>query len=233
MSEIFEDIFVVGTDTGVGKTVASLLLMQFFYAKGLDPFYLKPFQTGCRDAYDADSDAAFVYQNVKPLKGRDPAGSVVYCFSSPKAPHFASIDDETAIDLQVVQEAYKRKCNDYHPIVLEAAGGLLVPVNENKLIIDVVEMIGASPLLVARAGLGTINHTLLSLETLYRRGLRATGIVLMDTEEEETATEMIRENVEAIEKFSDVMVSGVIGRINDFSNPGDTCYRPFERMFTI
>ena len=77
------DLFITGTDTGAGKTVLSLLLMQYLYSKGADPFYLKPFQTGCKNAYDTDSDARFIYSHVSQLKGKDPAGSVHLCGQGP------------------------------------------------------------------------------------------------------------------------------------------------------
>ena len=85
--------FVLGTDTGVGKTVLSLLLMRFCYQRGDRPFYIKPLQTGCRSPYDTDSDARFVYEHVEALKGKDPAESVIYCFKNPKAPYFAARDE--------------------------------------------------------------------------------------------------------------------------------------------
>ena len=80
------DICVVGTDTGVGKTVVSLLLMQWLYAEGYSPFYLKPFQTGCADPSDGRSDAAFVYRHTAALESKDPAPSVIYCRPTPTAP---------------------------------------------------------------------------------------------------------------------------------------------------
>jgi dethiobiotin synthetase len=80
LNKKIQNLFVVGTDTGVGKTVLALLMMQFFFTKGYNPFYLKPVQTGCKDANDADSDARFIYRHVRPLKGKEPAESVIYCF---------------------------------------------------------------------------------------------------------------------------------------------------------
>jgi dethiobiotin synthetase len=68
-------LYIVGTDTGIGKSVLSLLLMQYFYAGGDSPFYIKPFQTGCKDPYDTDSDAKFIYTHVTQLKNSDPADS--------------------------------------------------------------------------------------------------------------------------------------------------------------
>ncbi|MBW2010958.1 MAG: dethiobiotin synthase [Deltaproteobacteria bacterium] len=225
--------FVAGTDTGVGKTVFSLLLMQFFYAKGYDPFYLKPLQTGCKDPYDTDSDAAFIYRNVKPLEKKDPADSMVYCFKNPKAPYFAARDRKKNIDFKRIENVVEEKSRFCNPLIIEAAGGLFVPVNEKLLIIDMIKRIKAQPILVARAGLGTINHTLLSIEALSHRGIKPAGLVFMDVSDPPVSKEMVTENMEAVEKFSDVKVSGVIGKIHDFSNPGKKCFESVERIFKM
>ncbi len=226
-----ENIFVVGTDTGVGKTVLSLLLMQFFYARGYTPFYLKPAQTGCVNPYDTDSDAGFIYQHVESLNGKDPARSVIYCFKNPKAPYFAARDEGRQIDFETIRKAVLKKSLSHSPVILEAAGGLLVPVNEELMMIDMIRMTGVRPIIAARAGLGTINHTLLTIEALNSRGIKPVGVVLLESGEQSTSREMINENIETIEKFSGIRVGGVIGRIENFSTPKQDFYRPLERIF--
>jgi dethiobiotin synthetase len=225
-----DKIFVIGTDTGVGKTVLSLLLMQFFYANGCMPFYIKPIQTGCSDPYDKDSDARFIYKHVKQLTKEDPADSIIYCFREPKAPYFASRNEGKTIELKAIQNALDKKSRIYSPVIMEAAGGLLVPVNENTLMIDLIKITGAKPIIAACAGLGTINHTLLTIEALYKRHIKPLGVVFIDAEEKPTPQDMISENIEAVESFSGIKVAGVISRIKDFSNPEKECYQPIERI---
>jgi dethiobiotin synthetase len=226
-----ENLFVVGTDTGVGKTVLSLLLMQFFFAKGYAPFYLKPLQTGCKDPNDIDSDAKFIYRHIVSLKGKEPADSVIYCFKNPKSPLFAARDEGKLIDISVIESIVSQKANDHSPLIIEAAGGVLVPVVGNISVIDLITLTKGTPVIAARAGLGTINHTLLTIEALDKRGLKPLGIVFMDAGERETPPEMISENKFAIEVYSGVKVAGVIGRIHDFSQPLPDCYYPLARMF--
>jgi dethiobiotin synthetase len=220
------NIYVAGTDTGVGKTVLSLLLMQFFLRQGRPAFYLKPLQTGCRNPLDTDSDAAFVYRNVESLKDRDPGESVIYCFTNPKAPYFAARNEGREIDLKRVERIVEEKSRTSSPLIIEAAGGLMVPVTEEALIVDTIGQTGAKVLLAARAGLGTINHTLLSLEALAKRGITPAGVVFLDAAE--TPPEMIAENREAIEAHARIKVAGVIGRIADFSHPPEDSYGPIE-----
>ncbi len=111
------NLFVVGTDTGVGKTVLSLLLMQFFFAMGHTPFYIKPIQTGCRDPYDTDSDAKFIYQHIESLKSNDPADSVIYCFKNPKAPFFAARDEGKVITFSEIERAVLQKAGNHSPFI--------------------------------------------------------------------------------------------------------------------
>ncbi len=226
MPEKIGSIYVVGTDTGVGKTVLSLLLVQFFLAQGRRPFYLKPLQTGCRDARDEASDAAFVYRHVASLRGRDPAEAVVYCFRNPKAPFFAARDEGREIDLARVPAVAAEKSRFHDPLILEAAGGLLVPVGPEALMVDTIGRIGARVVLAARAGLGTINHTLLSVEALRARYLEPAGIVFLDAAG--TAPDLIAENMAAVERYSGIRVAGVIGRIPDFDHPPAEFFRPLE-----
>lgn len=216
------DIYVVGTDTGVGKTLLSLLLMQFFEVRGYRPFYLKPLQTGCQDAYDQDSDAAFVYRHVTSLRTQDPAESVIYCFRNPKAPFFAARDEGREIDLRRINEIVVEKRLRHNPLILEAAGGLLAPVKEATLMADTIKTTGARVLLAARAGLGTINHTLLSVEALRARNLEPAGIFFLDAVA--TPPDMIAENMEAVQQYSGIAVTGVIGRVHDFDHPPEECF---------
>jgi len=224
-------LFVTGTDTGVGKTVLSLLLMQFFHARGCNPFYIKPIQTGCTDCHAEDSDSRFIYEHVSALKGKDPGESTIYCFTNPKAPYFAARDDGKEIDIEIIKKFVESKSSLHSPVILEGAGGLFVPVCEEILTIDLIGLLGATPILAARAGLGTINHTLLSLEALYTRGIEPGGIVLMDAGETAVARNMVSENIEAIEKVSGQKVAGVIGRIEDFSNPDKKLYEALDQLF--
>jgi len=214
-----DKIFVVGTDTGVGKTVLSLLLMQFFYAKGYAPFYIKPIQTGCSDPYDKDSDARFIYKHVKQLTKKDPADSIVYCFREPKAPYFASRDEGKHIDITAIKDTLDNKTRIYSPVIMEAAGGLLVPVNENTLIIDLIKITEAKPIIAARAGLGTINHTLLTIEAMHKRHIKPLGVVFIDAGEKATPKYIISENIEAVESHSGIKQIGIIGKIDNFMCP--------------
>lgn len=229
---ISNSIFITGTDTDVGKTVLSLLIMQFFFAKGFSPFYLKPFQTGCTDALDTDSDAKFVYNHIPQLKKKNPADSTVFCFQNPKAPFFAARDQGLTIHSEKLQKVIQTKKDQFSPLIIEGAGGLFVPVEKDVMVIDIIEKTGVKPIIAAKAGLGTINHTLLSIEAMQHRNIPGPEVVFMDSGEKATPDEMIAENKEAIKTASGIEVAGVIRRISDFSRPAKSAMDVISNIFS-
>jgi len=222
-------IFVCGTDTGVGKTVLSLLMMKYFYHIGANPFYFKPFQTGCISPLDPESDASFIYSYIPQLKGKDPSFSVGYCLREPKAPYFAARNENKQIDLRFIKKILKEREKGYNPVIIEGAGGLYVPVTKKKFIIDLIRSFDSTPVLVARAGLGTINHTLLSLEALRKRKIKPICVIFINTDN--TSEEMIRENIEAVELWSGIPVAGVINKIEDFTCIPSELFDIFNKIF--
>jgi dethiobiotin synthetase len=222
--------FVVGTGTGVGKTLLSLLLMHYFFKADRRPFYLKPFQTGCDHARDTDSDARLIYESLPRLAGNDPGESIIHCLKNPKAPLFAARDQDIVIDTGEVLDRIRTLSARHDPLIVEAAGGLFVPVTETELIIDLVEASGARPLVVAQAGLGTINHTLLTLDALSRRKTPRPGLVFVSPPGDTTDPAMIDENMAAVAAFSGVPVAGLIPPIADFTRPDASVFPIIERL---
>jgi malonyl-CoA O-methyltransferase len=157
-------LFVTGTDTGVGKTVVSACLVRAW-----DADYWKPIQTGLAAER---GDAATVAELAMRTHGRIHPNT--YALQSPLSPHAAAALEGVAIDLKRIQLPHSAR-----PIVVEGAGGLLVPIDEFRLMIDLIAQLGLPAVLVARASLGTINHTLLSLEALRARALPVLGVVMV------------------------------------------------------
>ncbi|MBM5821148.1 MAG: dethiobiotin synthase [Cyanobacteria bacterium K_Offshore_surface_m2_011] len=155
-------LVVCGTDTDVGKTVVSALLVQ-----GLGATYWKPVQSGMEGGGDTG--------RVQQLLGLPPerVWPEAYRLTAPVSPHWAAERDGVSIDpARLALPAVDG------PLVVETAGGLLVPLRRNWLQIEQIAVWGLPVLLVARSGLGTLNHTLLSLEALERRSIPVLGLVL-------------------------------------------------------
>jgi dethiobiotin synthetase len=208
-------LFVTGTDTDVGKTVLSLLLMRLL--AGRDAVYLKPVQTGCRDA-EHDSDAAFVHRHLPGglPRGMTPTECIHSLRPQPKAPLFAG----APVDFAALSHFIAVHAARHELTVVEGAGGLLVPITERKTMLDLAVVSGASLLVAGRAGLGTINHTLLTLEAITIRRARCLGVILADPTDAVEARDRA-ENSRAIEIFSGLPVHGAIGRMADLLNPPD------------
>jgi dethiobiotin synthetase len=217
---------IVGTDTCVGKTVVSLLLMQYLCQQGYQPQYLKPIQTGCQTPNDPESDARFVYQHIPHLRNSKPADSVIYCLQPPKAPWFAARNTNTDIDTNYLKNQIQSRLQSKHPVVMEAAGGLMVPIKDNILYIDLLSQMDSTPILVARAGLGTINHTLLSINALVARHIVPAGVILSNPLS--CSHEMVDENAEAIAHFSGIRILGILDKINRFDQVSDTYLNIFS-----
>lgn len=219
-------LFVTGTDTDVGKTVLSLLLMRAL--AGRDAVYLKPVQTGSVDP-DRDSDPAFVHRHLPGglPGGMRPADCIHSCRPRPKAPPFAG----DPVDFPAVQDFIAGHAARHDLVVVEGAGGILVPVTWQATMLDLALDAGAGILVAARAGLGTINHTLLTLRAIRAAGAECLGVVLLDPADATPQPDRL-ENATAIERLSGLPVHGVIGRVTDFSAPGQQVFDTLVSILT-
>ncbi|MDA9481321.1 dethiobiotin synthetase [Bradyrhizobium sp. CCBAU 11445] len=157
-------IVVTGTDTGVGKTVFSAGLAQLLGAK-----YWKPIQAGLEG--ETDSEAAARLGGLSP----DRVVPELYRLRTPASPHHSAEIDGVRIN---VESFHVPDCSDW-PLVIEGAGGLMVPLNRGALYIDIFERWSLPVVLCASTELGTINHSLLSIEALRKRQIRVLGIAFI------------------------------------------------------
>jgi len=158
-------LVIVGTDTDVGKTVVSALVVQ-----GLGATYWKPVQSGLEEG--GDSGRVQRLLDLPPERVLPEA----YRFQAPVSPHWAAEREGVQIDRQTLELPTLERVPG--PLVVETAGGLLVPLRRDWLQIEQLAHWRLPVLLVARSGLGTLNHTLLSLEALERRSIPVLGLVL-------------------------------------------------------
>lgn len=161
-------LVVAGTDTGVGKTMISALLVRALAAR-----YWKPIQAGLPPLSSEPGDS----QQVQRLSGCPDSAIVpeAYGLQHPASPHWAAEQEGIVLERQ---RLWPPEEEEDQALVVELAGGLLVPITRHLLQIDVMGEWALPVVLVARAGLGTINHTLLSLEALRRRRIPVLGLVL-------------------------------------------------------
>ena len=187
--------FITGTDTNVGKTVLSALLVA-----ALDANYWKPIQTGSIEGTDRDSVRRFAEV------GDDRVLPEAYIFEPPVSPHLAAREAGARIRLDDLPWPPAAATSaPERPWIVEGAGGALVPINESETMIDLMRRIGLPVVIAARTSLGTINHTLLTLAALHAAELPVHGVVLIGDQN--------RENRDTIEKFGHVRVIGEIPKL--------------------
>jgi dethiobiotin synthetase len=220
-------LFITGTDTDVGKTVVSLLVMHAL--AGSDAVYLKPVQTGCTDP-EHDSDPAFVHRHLPGglPHGMTPGSCIHSCRPRPKAPLFAG----DPVDFENVFHFITDHATRHDIAVVEGAGGVFVPITPDRTMLDLAVAAKARVLVVGRAGLGTINHTLLTLEAIAGRGANCLGVILVDPTNGVPERDR-KENSAAIESFSGRPVLGVIGRIADLLHPEPRSLAVIEKLFPL
>lgn len=167
-------VFVTGTDTGVGKTLVACAIARGLRARGVDVGVMKPIETGV--GIEGPRDAIALREAAG---ASDPLELVCpFAFALPAAPTIAAAVEGREIDLAAIQNAFAELASRHEILVVEGAGGLLVPAAKGASMADLARGFGFPLLVVARAELGTINHTLLTLEAAAARGLAVAGVVV-------------------------------------------------------
>ena len=173
-------IFIAGTDTGVGKTFVSAILLSSLRKAGLDAVPMKPVQTGCvsRKGRLAAPDLEFIlrFAGIKATN----AEKELMCpfrFKPACSPHLAAAMAGKTISFDRILRSFRKLAGKHQAVIVEGAGGVLVPIGRNKTMLDLMKMLELPIILVARPGLGTINHTLLSVGEIRRAGLNLHGVI--------------------------------------------------------
>ena len=170
-------IFITGTDTGVGKSIASAAIAMLLRRKGHSVGVMKPVTSGCieRDGHLVSEDAELLcFAAGVPLT----PDCAPYLLKAPLAPSMAASKEGVRIDLQQIKEAYLRLAEQFDFVIVEGAGGLMVPLAGGLLIADLASLLGLPIAVVARPGLGTINHTLLTTFCARNMGLEVKGVIV-------------------------------------------------------
>ena len=172
-----KSIFITGTDTGVGKTIASATIAMLLRRMGHSVGVMKPVTSGC-----VEHDGRLISEDAELLAFA--AGVSVtpdctpYLLRAPLAPSVSASQDGVRISFDVIKEAYQRLAEQYDFVIVEGAGGLMVPLAGGLLVADLALYLGLPVAVVARPNLGTINHTLLTTFTARTLGLTVKGVIV-------------------------------------------------------
>lgn len=202
------NFFITGTDTNVGKTYVTKLIIESLRAEGKFAVGFKPISCGDRD----DATILAAASGNLPLDEVNPLH-----FSSAVAPHVAALLENKTINPAELIASYQTISEKYDPVIVEGAGGWEVPITENYFVSDLAKDLNLPVILVAANRLGALNHILLTLAAIEAKGLKCAGIILNQLEDE-MDTPMIT-NKGIIESLTTVPLLDHIIHNQDFISP--------------
>lgn len=196
-------LFVTGTDTGVGKTWMSCALLRWGREAGLRSAGLKAAESGNGGDQDALLEAA----------GGGQAETCRYRFAPEVAPGVAADDEGVEIDFQVIAKQVD-ELRDFDLVIVEGAGGWMVPMGRGRTVADLAETLRLPVLVVARAGLGTINHSVLTADAIERRNLRVAAVALsMKPEDDLALATRNRDEIAKMIQAPVILVRGTVAEL--------------------
>lgn len=207
-------VFVTGTDTDIGKTVVTAGLAAVMQSLGYKAGVYKPIQSGAeeKNGFLISPDLSYVKKldfYVETL--------CTYLLKPPTAPYLAAEIDGVSINFNAINREYQTIKQNCEVVLVEGAGGLMVPVTKDSLMLDIAKMINIPLLVVARPDLGTINHTLLTINQAKQAGLDIAGVII-NRYPAGTNDIAIKTAPRLIEEYSDTSILGIIPDISDFEN---------------
>ncbi len=210
-----EGVFITGTDTEVGKTLIAAGLVVALQDLGIDVGVMKPLESGALFFESAPIPRDAFY--LREIAGvQDDLGLVnPYCFQAPLAPGVAAEQEGVEVDLQRIKEAYEELKGRHQFMVVEGAGGLLVPIAKGTLLPELIKLLDLPLLVVARSFLGTINHALLTLSYCQREGLEVIGTVINKSNPDADPAE--ESNPQYITHFGTVPLWGSFPYLRDYA----------------
>lgn len=211
-------VFITGTDTDVGKTWVAAGLTAALRQQGVAAVYFKPVQSGCPEVGGrlVPTDAKFARTLVgltEPLEVLTPIA-----LRLPLAPGVAAAQAGVAVDLELIAASLRDLAGRYDFIVVEGAGGLYVPlVGTHFLVLDLIRWLGLPLAVVAQSGLGTINHTVLTVKAAMAAGINVTGVILNRYPEKPGLAAATNPGV--IEALTGLPILGRLPEMQDLTSP--------------
>ncbi|RJP54658.1 MAG: dethiobiotin synthase [Deltaproteobacteria bacterium] len=202
-------IFITGTDTEVGKTVVAAGLAGAIKAKGINVGVMKPVATGAVRTLERliSTDVQFLLKSIECHDELNVVNPIT--IELPLAPLVASRLEEREIELDKIRNAYFKLSQRHDFIVVEGIGGILVPIKEDYFVSDMIKELGLPVIIVARPGIGTINHTLLTVREAQQRGIEVRGFIINGMDEQKAGIAE-RTNPEIIKEMSRLPLLGVL-----------------------
>lgn len=200
--------FITGTDTDIGKTLVTALLLAYFHKKRKNVIPYKPVQSGALEVKGKlVAPDVQLYKKVIPTLNEKDANT--YLLKKPSSPHLAAREEQIHISIEKIIEHVRLLEKKYDTVLIEGAGGLIVPLNDDGYsMIHLIKELDIPVVLVAKAGLGTINHTVLSAMAMKEAGIKVACIIMNRLIEDDLTIE--QDNKMMIEKLTNIPVIGTV-----------------------
>ena len=211
--------FITGTDTGIGKTVVTACLATLFKSQGMDVGIMKPIETGVDPACSssANSDAKFLMESSSSTDAEDEV--CPYRLKTPASPYQSAQIEGTQIQPSTILEKFKVLQSRHNMMLVEGIGGLLVPITHRYSVADLALEIGLPLIIVSRLRVGTLNHTLLTINAAKQHRLKIKGIIL-NRHAAGALNDIEIKQGELIEEFSNIPILGTCPHLEDISSEG-------------
>ena len=214
-----QGVFITGTDTGVGKTVVSAALLSVLRSRGVDAVPMKPVQTGATRRNgrwcSPDLDFCLAMAGLKPGP-LEYARMAPYCFAKACSPHLAAAVAGDRISFRRITACLSSLQARHAMVIVEGAGGICVPIRGRQTMLDLMGALDLPVVVVARLGLGTINHTLLTINGLRQAQVRVLGVVFNATAPGRSGY-IERDNIKTIARLGSVRVLGRLPFVPDLA----------------
>lgn len=200
-------IFVTGTDTGVGKSIVTGLLAKYLREKGYKVITQKWVQTGSRIPEDINLHLKIMGISKGAIKDYLDC-ACPYIFKLPASPHLAARAEKKKINIAKIKQSFKLLSSKFDFVIVEGVGGTLVPLDEKHLVIDIAAELKLPALIVAQNKLGSINHTLMTVEVLKHRKIEIAGIIFNNCKGQDKR--ILRDNPDIVRKLTEQNILGVL-----------------------
>lgn len=228
-----KNYFITATGTDVGKTIITAGFLRYLRNTGVNAISMKPAQTGAEqiDGHWTAPDLQ-VHWDAAGLSFPPEEQKVMapYLYEPACSPHLAGRMAKRYADIDHIVECAKKLEAQYDCVLAEGAGGLYAPITETETMLDLMKALGYPVFLVAHRGLGTINHTLLSIEAIRNAGLTLEGVILNETEDVEPDY-IKQDNPAAIQSFGNTRILGNVDYLTQLATEPDLAWTRFEDCF--
>ncbi len=205
--------FITGTDTGVGKTTITTAIAAVLRKRGIDVGVMKPVATGVPTKIGFRSEDVMLLHNAAMTNDDEKIINPIF-LPLPASPYDAAKILNTEIDVTTVFEAYKHLVMSHQTVLVEGIGGIMTPITRNFFVADMIKCMGLEAIVITRSTLGTINHTMMTIEICKKYQIPVKGLIINYVDEKNGPVE--KNAPSTLHELSDLPILGIIPFVKDY-----------------